>query len=120
MPCYLPAAARDHVAAYGELAAKTKDLRGSIASRDLRAQQPDGLRKDSVSYSFQALQLFEGVNQQSFMAGLSKPAAMGQGVLQTNKPGTSLSLKYLPGSWSDPALASAKTMHDLHRLGIGA
>jgi predicted Zn-dependent protease len=45
---------------YGELAAKAKDLRGSIASRDLRAEQPEGLRKDAVSTCLQALQLFEG------------------------------------------------------------
>jgi hypothetical protein len=34
---------------YGELSAKAKDLRGTIASRDLRADQPDGLRQDAVS-----------------------------------------------------------------------
>jgi tetratricopeptide (TPR) repeat protein len=90
---------------YGELANKAKDLRGSIASRDLRAEQPDGLRQDAVSYFLQALQLFEGMDQQRFMAVLSEVAAMGQGGLQINEPGTSRSLKTLPGSWSDLALA---------------
>ncbi len=32
-------------------------------------------------------------------------AAVGQGGLQINEPGTSRSLKNLPGSWSDQALA---------------
>ena len=90
---------------YGELAAKAKDLRGSIASRDLRADQPEGLRQDAVSYCLQALQLFEGMDQQRFMAVLSEVAAVGQGGLQINEPGTSRSLKTLPGSWSDLALA---------------
>jgi tetratricopeptide (TPR) repeat protein len=90
---------------YGELANKAKDLRGSIASRDLRAEQPEGLRQDAVSYCLQALQLFEGMDQQRFMAVLSEVAAMGQGGLQINEPGTSRSLKTLPGSWSDLALA---------------
>jgi len=40
---------------YSELAAKAKDLRGSIASRDLRAEQPDGLRQEAVSTCLQAL-----------------------------------------------------------------
>ena len=31
-------------------------------------------------------------------------AAVGQGVLQINEPGTARSLKTLPGSWSDLAL----------------
>ena len=90
---------------YSELAAKAKDLRGSIASRDLRAEQPDGLRQDAVSYCLQALQLFEGMEQQRFMAVLSEVAAVGQGGLQINEPGTSRTLKTLPGSWSDLALA---------------
>ena len=90
---------------YGELAAKAKDLRGSIASRDLRAEQPEGLRQDAVSYCLQALQLFEGMEQQRFMAVLSEVAAVGQGGLQINEPGTSRSLKTLPGTWSDLALA---------------
>ena len=90
---------------YGELANKAKDLRSSIASRDLRAEQPDGLRQDAVSYCLQALQLFEGMEQQRFMAVLSEVAAMGQGGLHINEPGTSRSLKTLPGTWSDLALA---------------
>ena len=88
---------------YSELAGKAKDLRGSIASRDLRVDQPDGLRQDAVSYCLQALQLFEGMEQQQFMTVLSEVAAVGQGGLQINKPGTSRSLKTLPGSWSDLA-----------------
>ena len=64
---------------YSELAAKAKDLRGSIASRDLRADQPDGLRQDAVSYCLQALQLFEGMDQQRFLAVLSEVGAVGQG-----------------------------------------
>ncbi|MCS5705002.1 hypothetical protein NZK27_02240 [Synechococcus sp. FGCU-3] len=90
---------------YGELANKAKELRGSIAARDLRADQPDGLRHDAVSYCLQALQLFEGMDQQRFIAVLSEVAAVGQGGLQINEPGTSRSLKNLPGSWSDLALA---------------
>ena len=39
------------------------------------------------------------------MAVLSEVAAVGQGVLQINEPVTSRSLKTLPGSWSDLALA---------------
>jgi hypothetical protein len=38
-------------------------------------------------------------------AALSEVAAMGQGGLQINEPGTSRSLKTLPGSWRDLALA---------------
>ena len=112
---------------YGELANKAKDLRGSIASRDLRAEQPEGLRQDAVSYCLQALQLFEGMDQQRFMAVLSEVAAMGQGGLQINEPGTSRSLKTLPGSWSDLALACLihvgmkRLMSDeVSGLGIGA
>jgi tetratricopeptide (TPR) repeat protein len=90
---------------YGELAERAKDLRSSIATRDLRADQPNGLRQDAVSYCLQALQLFEGMDQQRFMAVLSEVGAVGQGGLQINEPGTSRSLKTLPGSWSDLALA---------------
>ncbi|MCT0249053.1 hypothetical protein [Synechococcus sp. CS-205] len=90
---------------YGELANKAKDLRGSIAARDLRSAQPEGLRQDAVSYCLQVLQLFEGMDQQRFIAVLSEVAAVGQGGLQINEPGTSRSLKSLPGSWSDLALA---------------
>jgi hypothetical protein len=63
------------------------------------------LRQDAVSTCLQALQLFEGMDQQPFMAVLSEVAAMGQSGLQINEPGTSRSLKTLPGSWSDLALA---------------
>jgi hypothetical protein len=73
--------------------------------RDLRAEQPEGLRQDAVIYCLQALQLFEGMDQQRFMAVLSEVAAMGQGGLQINEPDTYRSLKTLPGSWSDLALA---------------
>ena len=90
---------------YGELANKAKELRGSIAARDLRADQPDGLRQDAVSYCLQALQLFEAMEQPRFMAVLSEVAAVGQGGLQINEPGTSRTLKTLPGTWSDLALA---------------
>ena len=45
------------------------------------------------------------MNQQRLMAVLSEVAAVGQGVLQINEPVTSRSLKTLPGSWSDLALA---------------
>jgi predicted Zn-dependent protease len=90
---------------YGELANKAKDLRGTIAARDLRADQPDGLRQDAVSYCLQALQLFEGMDQQRFIAVLSEVAAVGQGGLQINEPDTARSLKTLPGTWSDLALA---------------
>ena len=44
-----------------------------------------------MSYCLQALQLFEGMDQQPFMAVLSEVAAMGQSGLQINEPGTSLS-----------------------------
>jgi Flp pilus assembly protein TadD len=90
---------------YSELAAEAKELRGSIVSRDLQAEQPEGLRQDAVSYCLQALQLFEGMDQQRFLAVLSEVAAVGQGGLQINEPGTSRSLKTLPGTWSDLALA---------------
>ena len=58
-----------------------------------------------MSYCLQALQLFEGMDQQRFLAVLSEVAAVGQSGLQINEPGTSRSLKTLPGSWSDLALA---------------
>ena len=58
-----------------------------------------------MSYCLQALQLIEGMEQQRFMAVLSEVAAVGQGGLQINEPGTSRSLKTLPGTWSDLALA---------------
>jgi hypothetical protein len=53
----------------------------------------------------QALQLFEWIDQQRFIAVLSEVAAAGQGGLQINEPGTARTLKNLPGSWSDLALA---------------
>jgi hypothetical protein len=90
---------------YSELAGKAKDLRGSIASRDLRADQPDGLRQDAVSYCLQALQLFEGMDQQRFLAVHSEVGAVGQGGLQINEHGTSRNLKSLLGSWSNLALS---------------
>jgi len=49
--------------AYSEPANKAKNLRSSIARRDLRADQPDGLRQDAVSYCLQALQLLEWMDQ---------------------------------------------------------
>jgi len=61
-----------------------------------------------VSYSLQALQLVEGMNQKRFMAGHSELAAIGQDVLQANEPGTSRNLKTLPGSWTDLAFALFK------------
>ncbi len=91
---------------YGELANKAKELRGSIAARDLRSAQLEGLRQDAVSYCLQPLQLFERMEQQRFHAVLSELAAMAQGGLQINEPGTTRSLKNLPGSSSDQALAS--------------
>ena len=45
------------------------------------------------------------MEQQRFTAVLSEVAAVGQGGLQINGPGTSHSLKTLPGSWSDLTLA---------------
>jgi len=90
---------------YSELANKAKDLRSSIARRDLRADQPDGLRQDAVSDCLHAVQLFEGMDQQRFLQVLSEVGAVGQAGLQINEPGTSRSLKTLPGSWSDLVLA---------------
>lgn len=58
-----------------------------------------------MSYCLQDLQLFEGMDQQRFMAVLSEVAAVGQGGLQIKEPGTSRSFKSLPGSWSEQALA---------------
>jgi len=45
------------------------------------------------------------MDQQRFLAVLSKVAAFGQGGLQINEPGISRSLKTLPGDSSDLALA---------------
>ena len=58
-----------------------------------------------MSYCLQALQLFEEMGQQRFLAVLSEVGAVGQSGLQIYEPGTSRSLKTLPGSWSDLALA---------------
>jgi hypothetical protein len=59
----------------------------------------------SASRLWRFLQLFEGMDQQRFMAVLSEVAAVGQGGLQINEPGTTRSLKTLAGSLSDLALA---------------
>jgi hypothetical protein len=45
------------------------------------------------------------MDQQRFIAVLSEVAAAGQGGLQIHEPGTARTLKNLPGSWSDLALA---------------
>jgi hypothetical protein len=45
------------------------------------------------------------MDQPQFMSVLNEVAAMGQGGLQINESVTSRSLKTLPGSWSDLALA---------------
>jgi hypothetical protein len=45
------------------------------------------------------------VEQHRYIAVLREVAAVGQGGLQINEPGTSRILKTLPGSWSDLALA---------------
>lgn len=58
-----------------------------------------------MSYCLQALQLFEGMDQQRFLAVLSEVGAVGQGGLQINESGTSSSLKTLPNYWSVLALA---------------
>jgi hypothetical protein len=67
------------------------------------AGETGGLRHDGVSTCLQALQLFEGMDHQCFIAVLSEVAAVGQGGLQINAPGTARSFKNLPGSWSDLA-----------------
>ena len=59
--------------------------------------EPDAAAAPAVSYCPQALELFWGMDQQRFMAVLSEVAAVGQGGLQINEPGTTLSLKTLPG-----------------------
>jgi hypothetical protein len=91
---------------YGELASKAMDLRGGIAARDLRPAQPEGLRQDADSYCLQSLQLFEGMDQQRFIAVLSEVAAVGQGGLQINEPGTSPASRTCPAGgaiWPSPA-----------------
>jgi hypothetical protein len=58
-----------------------------------------------MNYYLQALQLFDAMDQQRFIAVLSEVAAVGQGGLQINEPGTASRLKNLPCTWSDLALA---------------
>lgn len=89
--------------------------------------EPDAAAAPAVSDCLQALQLFEGMEQQRFMAVLSEVAAVSQGGLQINEPGTSRSLKTLPGRWSDLALAclihvgmKRLTPDEDSGLGIGA
>jgi hypothetical protein len=50
---------------YGGLAGKAKVLRRSIARRDLRADQPDGLRQDAVSYCILACLIHVGMVPQA-------------------------------------------------------
>ncbi len=91
---------------YGEQANKAKDLRGGIAARDLRADQPEGLRQDAVSYCFLALQLFEGMDQQRFIAVLSEVAAVGQGGPQIMSPAPSAASRTCLAAgaiWPSPA-----------------
>jgi Flp pilus assembly protein TadD len=90
---------------YGELSTRAKELRGSIAARNLRQVRPEGLREDAVSYCLEALRLFGAMEQPQFLAVLSEVAAIGQGGLEINEPGSSRTLKNLPGTWSDLALA---------------
>jgi hypothetical protein len=45
------------------------------------------------------------MEQQHLIAVIRELAAMGQGGLQINEPGTARTLKNLHGSWSDLALA---------------
>lgn len=49
-----------------------------------------------ASFCLQAPQLFEGMDQQGFLAVLSEVGAVGQRGLQINEPGNSHSLKTLP------------------------
>ena len=58
-----------------------------------------------MSYYLQALQLFEGMDQQRFIAVRSEIAAVSQDGLQINEPGAARSLKNLPGTGSDLPLA---------------
>ncbi|MFN6340391.1 MAG: hypothetical protein ACK41W_16945 [Cyanobacteriota bacterium] len=86
IPVHEPAGSQSAVVREPGSVAKAKDLRGSIASRDPRAEQPVGLRQDAVSYCLQALRLFEGMERRRFMAVLSELAAVGQGGLRINEP----------------------------------
>ena len=58
-----------------------------------------------MSYCLRALQLFEGMDQQRFLAVLSEVAAVGQSGLHIYAPGTFRSLETLSGTWSELALA---------------
>ena len=78
--------------------------RGSIASRDLRAKSP-GAQAERSELLPPGPAAVRGMEQLRFMAVLSDVAAVGQGWLQINEPGTALRLKTLPCSWSDLALA---------------
>lgn len=51
------------------------------------------------------LQLFKGIEHQRILAVMNEVAAVGQGDQQINEPGTSRTLKALPGSWGVLALA---------------
>jgi hypothetical protein len=42
-----------------------------MAVRALRSSQPEGLRQEAISYCLQPLQLFEGMDQQRYIAVLS-------------------------------------------------
>ena len=90
---------------FGELGEQAKALRGQVAARDLRQASPNGLRQDAVTYCLDALRRFQAMDQATFMAVISEVAAVGQSGLQINEPDTSRSLKTLPGTWSDLALA---------------
>lgn len=53
-----------------------------------------------MSHCLQAQQMFEGMDQRRFIAVISELAAVGQGGLEINEPGTRRSLKNLPGNRS--------------------
>ncbi len=79
---------------------------GAVAARDLRADQPEGLRRDAVSYCHQALQLFDAMDQQRFIVVISEVAALGQGALSsTNRTAPACSrICRAPGvTWPWPA-----------------
>ncbi|MCP9915278.1 tetratricopeptide repeat protein [Cyanobium sp. ATX 6F1] len=90
---------------FGELGEQAKALRGQVAARDLRQASSNGLRPDAVTYCLDALRRFQAMDQAEFLAVISEVAAVGQSGLQINEPGTSRTLKTLPGRWSDLALA---------------
>lgn len=71
---------------------------GSTLRASTSWQRDGGGSSDrALSARLQALKLFEAIDQQRFMALLSEVAAVGQGGLQINEPGTSRSIKTLPG-----------------------